>query len=150
MKPVILLDLNYTLVANSHMKRAQFTEQIKLERYRKDLIELVRQFEVILITARPEKYKAITLGNIEQQTGWRPAKAFFNDTNLAPHIFKKKTFVEEIEWRYGNESFIAIESNPKTIKEYHLLGIMCLSIIPEVPYIQKQKRKNNEDDSANR
>ncbi len=134
MKPVILLDLNYTLVENSHIKRSPFLEQIKFETYRKDLIDLVKPFEVILISARPEKYKAITLGNIEQQTGWKPARAFFNDTHLPPHLFKKKTFEEEIEWHYGNEKFIAIESNPKTIKEYHLLGITCLSIIPEFPH----------------
>jgi hypothetical protein len=134
MKPVILLDLNYTLVANSHMKRSPFLEQIKQERYRKDLLDLVRPFEVILITARPVKYKAVTLANIEGQTNWQPAAAYFNDTFLPPHIFKRKTFVDKIEWRYGSEQFIAIESNPKTIKEYQLLGVTCLSVIPEIPH----------------
>jgi hypothetical protein len=133
MKPVILLDLNYTLVENSHMKRTPFIEQIKLERYRQDLIELMKPFEVILITARPEKYKAPTLGSIEQKTGWKPTHAFFNDTHLMPHLFKKQTFIEKIQWRYGHESFVAIESNPKTIREYQLLGITCLT----VPSIQK-------------
>ncbi|MHB1051348.1 MAG: hypothetical protein ACYC09_14815 [Bacteroidota bacterium] len=139
MKPVILLDLNYTLVANSHMKRAPFLEQIKQERYRSDLIDLVRPFEVILITARPVKYKAVTLANIEGQTNWQPAAAYFNDTFLPPHLFKRLTFVEKIEWKYSPEKFVAIESNPKTIKEYHLLGITCLSIIPEIPYKNKKE-----------
>ncbi len=133
MKLVILLDLNYTLVANSHIKQTPFLAQIKQETYRKDLIELVRPHNVILITARPDKYKAVTLGNIEQQTGWKPDRAYFNTTRLYPHQFKRKTFVEEIEWRYGSEKFVAIESNPKTIKEYQLLGITCLSIQTEFP-----------------
>ncbi len=144
MKLVILLDLNYTLVANSHIKRAPFLEQIKHEEYRKDLIELIRKHEIILISARPEKYKAVTLGSIKEKTGWEPDHAYFNKTNLPPHLFKKKIFEEEIEWHYGNEKFVAIESNPKTIKEYQLLGITCLSIIPEFPY---KKATGNEKEN---
>lgn len=127
MKQIILLDLNYTLVGNSEKKRAPFIEQIKLETYRMDLIELVRPHYVILITARPVKYQAPTLGSIAQKTGWKPQEYFFNDTNLAPQWFKRSVVINRLT-KFHSEQMIAIESNPKTINEYKKMGILCLSV----------------------
>jgi len=128
MKPIILLDLNYTLVANSETKKAPFIRQIEQEEYRSDLIRLVLPFHVILITARPEKYKDATLDNIMHKTNWLPDEAYFNDTNLAPQFFKRNIILDNLGKRYPLSSMIAIESNPKTIAEYHKLEILCLSI----------------------
>lgn len=128
---IILLDLNYTLVANSNVKKAPFIRQIAVEEYRKDLIQLVRQHYVILITARPARFESATLESIENKTSWVPDRAIFNTTVNAPHIFKKKVATELV--MENNKSLLpkrilAIESNPRTIEEYKKLGILCLSV----------------------
>lgn len=137
MKTIILLDLNYTLVANSEEKRSPFLAQIKIERYRKELIELVKPFYVVLITARPVKYQSVTIGNIELQTGWKPQRSIFNETRLAPHLFKKKK-AYEIVINNPETTIIGIESNPRTREEYKKLGILCLNISTE----KKNEKKN--------
>lgn len=78
---VILLDLNYTLVSNSHLKkqmRAPYATKIDAEAYRQWLVELVRGHTVCLCTVRYVGYEAQTLARIEARTGWKPDHAFFN------------------------------------------------------------------------
>jgi hypothetical protein len=128
MKLIILLDLNYTLVENSETKLRPFTKQIDQEIYRWELIELVRPHYTILITARPSKYREETLLHILSKTSWKPNDAYFNLYNLPPHLFKKKMFVEVIRPLYPDTTFVAIESNPKTIAEYKKLGVQCLTV----------------------
>ena len=52
---IILLDLNYTLVANQCQTRMirPFSARLKAEEYRKDLIEVIKDNRVVIITARP-------------------------------------------------------------------------------------------------
>jgi hypothetical protein len=139
MKPIILLDLNYTLVGNSENKKAPFIRQIEQEEYRRDLIDLVRPHFVVLITARPDKYRTITLNHIKTQTNWQPQEAIFNNTNLAPHLFKPKAIKEMLATKEYNSTndgrifyvlkgMIAIESNPRTIEAYKKMEILCLSV----------------------
>lgn len=125
---IILLDLNYTLVSNSDQKRSPFRKQIEHEVYRQDLLEALSTHYVILITARPVKYCHTTLESIQRKTGHTFAEWFFNETNLAPHVFKKKVFLERIRPVHPDARFIAIESNPRTIAEYKKLGVLCLSV----------------------
>ncbi|MFW5883824.1 MAG: hypothetical protein ACOCVG_05590, partial [Verrucomicrobiota bacterium] len=77
---IYLLDLNYTLVANSPPRGERplrpFTRQIEKETYRHWLIDLLQPHEVILITARPSRYKEPTLARIADQTGWQPMDAY--------------------------------------------------------------------------
>ncbi len=79
-----LLDLNYTLVANSHEKHSPFAEQIRQETYRDWLVALLRSRYVILMTARPVKYRELTLDSIQEKTGWTPNESYFNSYNLPP------------------------------------------------------------------
>ena len=77
---IILLDLNYTLVANNPARGTtpvRMEKRLAGEQYRQWLVELVRPHTVVLITARPESWMPRTLDRIEEQTGWRPQDACF-------------------------------------------------------------------------
>ena len=112
---IILLDLNYTLVSNSLTKKSPFIKQIEGEEYRKWLIELVKPYMTILITARPQHHRNQTLQSILDKTGWHPQDAHFNAYNLRPPQAKERMLIDLIFPRYGRESaYLAIESNPRT------------------------------------
>lgn len=115
---VILLDLNYTLVANSEQRKSPFAKQIAAEEYRIDLIEHVKDNLVILMTARPIKYCYPTLKNIIVKTGWTPNDYYFNYHFLPPHIFKEKVLMEHLLEKYQVKDMFAIESNSYTRKMY--------------------------------
>ncbi len=114
---IILLDLNYTLVANSELKIKPFENQIKQEVYRTDLIEKLKNDRVILVTARPEKHRVQTLQHIRKETGWQPEEAYFNSI-FYPWVFKEKILITAILPRYTEQEIIAIESNPRTRAMY--------------------------------
>jgi hypothetical protein len=135
-RPIILLDLNYTLVANSpahgtppvHMEKRLAGEQ-----YRQWLLDLVRPYSVILMTARPAIWMTQTLDRIEDQTGWRPHGACFAPTGwwnppvIKQHLLHKKVFPV-----HGKDArYIAIESNPRTRKMYACHAIPSLWVEPE-------------------
>lgn len=129
--PIILLDLNYTLVANNPPRGTsppRMAKRLEEERYRQWLVELVRPHTVILITARPDRWQEPTLDHIEQETGWRPSDAFFapkawwNPPAIKKHLLRKKIFPVHGE----AARFIAIESNPRTREMYARFEIPCL------------------------
>jgi len=130
---IILLDLNYTLVANSEEKQRPFTKQIAAEQYRQWLVELIKPHHVILMTARPAMHKETTLSSIEAKTGWLPQEAYFNSFGLAPPLAKERmlqAFVlpqHKKDW-HGGENFLAIESNPRTHSMYAKYGIRSVKI----------------------
>lgn len=125
----ILLDLNYTLIANSLDKKSPFTKQIEGEVYRQWLIELVKPFSTILITARPQKHIAQTLQSIMDKTGWQPDDAYFNEYNLPPAQAKETMMIDLIFPRHGEESpYLAIESNPKTRAMYAKYNIPSIFV----------------------
>ena len=66
---IILLDLNYTLVANSTEKKRPFAMQIQHEKYREWLVSLVAPYHTILMTARPEMHRQATLDSIYLRWG---------------------------------------------------------------------------------
>ena len=133
---IILLDLNYTLVANSP-KRGTTPERMEKrlagEQYRQWLVELVRPHTVVLITARPETWMLRTLDRIEEQTGWRPQDACFAPTGwwnppaIKEHLLKKDVFPIHGE----HASYIAIESNPRTREMYSRFAIPCFWVTEE-------------------
>ncbi len=108
---IYLLDLNYTLVANSP-KRGDppirpFIRQIEQEEYRQWLIELLRPHPVILITARPNRYQEVTLARIKE------------------HLLK--TYILP---KYGAEGsgYFGFESNPHTRAMYARYGINAIKV----------------------
>ncbi len=138
---IILLDLNYTLVSNSAPRGTvppAMAVRLKSERYRQWLLNLVKPHTVILITARPERWKELTLQRIKQETGWAPHDAYFDDGNIrTPPAIKKKILLEKIFPKYGRgevfgeqPKYLAIESNPKTRAAYETLGIPSVWVAP--------------------
>lgn len=74
-----LLDLNQTLVdqEKNAPRIPPFELQIEREKYRQWLVEILLNSYVILITARPVKYKQMTLERILSLTNWQPQEAYF-------------------------------------------------------------------------
>ena len=129
---IILLDLNYTLVANQRQTRMirPFSARLKAEEYRKDLVEAIKDNRVVIITARPSYQGSQTMENILRKTDLRPEEAYFNDLNLDPPSIKESILKRFVFPKYGNDGkqFFAVESNPRTRAMYARYGI------PAEPY----------------
>jgi hypothetical protein len=133
---IILLDLNYTLVANSPAHGTppkRMEKRLAGEQYRQWLVDLVRPHTVVLMTARPEIWMMRTLDRIETQTGWRPQDACFapigwwNPPAIKQHFLHKRVFP-----RHGELArYIAIESNPRTREMYARFSIPCFWVTEE-------------------
>jgi len=130
-RPIILLDLNYTLVANSPKHGTtpeRMVKRLANEQYRQWLVKLVQPHTVILITARPETWLIRTLDRIAEQTGWRPQDACFaprgwwNPPAIKEHLLHRDVFTQ---WG-RNSKYLAIESNPRTREMYARFGIPSL------------------------
>lgn len=120
---IILLDLNYTLAANSDTRLAgsdygTFVDTAEL--YRQWLVELVRPHHVILITARPSRWRDRTLARIMAVTGWTPNEAHFNETHsAAPPKLKREILQQQVYPRHGRDvTYLALESNTATRAMY--------------------------------
>lgn len=133
---IILLDLNYTLVANSPRHGntpVRMEKRLANEQYRQWLVELVRPHTVVLITARPETWTIQTLDRIEEQTGWRPQDACFapkgwwNPPAIKEHLLKKDVF----PIHGADAKYLAIESNPRTREMYARFSIPCFWVTAE-------------------
>jgi hypothetical protein len=124
---IYLLDLNYTLVANSapHGTTPEpMTKRMQTERYRQWLVELLRPHRVILITARPDRWREPTVARIADLTGWQPMDAYFDDgLTRTPPAIKRHILIDLVFPKYGRGDYYAIESNPKTRDMYATLGI---------------------------
>lgn len=126
---IILLDLNYTLVSNSDKKLAPFTRQIDQETYRADLIEALKGHTVILVTARPDKYRAQTMRRIKEQLNWLPAASYFNRFECFRPPMAKQQYLQYIYRRFGKDApYFAIESNPQTRAMYARNKIRAMSL----------------------
>ena len=124
---IILLDLNYTLVSNSEVKLNPFEKQIENETYRSELISKLRNDYVILITARPEKYKRLTMESLRRKVGFTPFGAFFNKYNLRPPQSKERVLTTQLFKSYNREAMLAIESNPQTRAMYKRHNIKAVT-----------------------
>ena len=122
---IILLDLNYTLIANSkEIWNYPLEKKIKSQEYEKDLIELIKDNYVILITASPYKHSYKILRDIRDKTGFVPDESYWNFGGQPPEV-KKYWMENEIIPQHGDDTikYLAIESNPKTRRMYQKLGI---------------------------
>lgn len=129
---IYLLDLNYTLVENSHQKARPFLLQIQQERYRQWLVDLLQPHRVFLITARPVNYQEVTLDRITQTTGWCPERAYFNTLNLSPPNIKRHWLTSVLLPEFGTEPFYGLESNPVTRSMYAEYGIPSVKVTGEI------------------
>ena len=124
---IYLLDLNYTLVANSApvgTAPPPMAKRMQTELYREWLLDMLRPHRVILITARPERWLEPTLARIKELTGWEPMDAYFDDGAVrTPPVIKRQILVNKIFPKHGRGEYYAIESNPKTRNMYAGFGI---------------------------
>jgi hypothetical protein len=129
---IYLLDLNYTLVGNSPKWGAPlirpFIKQIEQEQYRQWLVELLRPHKVILITARPDRYKEVTLRRIKELTGWEPQDAYFAEIQARPPQIKEHLLKTHIFPKYGKGEYFGLESNPHTREMYSKYGIRAVRV----------------------
>lgn len=134
---IYLLDLNYTLVGNSPQRGAPsirpFINQLEQETYRQWLVELLRPHHVILITARPQRYREPTLERIEALCHWQPQEAYFAEISNRPPAIKKHLLLKYIFPRHGEDGtqYLAIESNPITRGMYRHHGIPSVRVDTE-------------------
>ena len=129
---IYLLDLNYTLIANSPSRGTRpirpFIRQIEEEEYRQWLVELLRPHKVILITARPDRYRESTLQRIKKKTGWSPMDAYFAEIRFRPHLIKEHLLKTYIFPKYGISGYYGFESNPMTRGMYLQYGICSVKV----------------------
>ena len=122
---IILLDLNYTLIANSkEIWNYPLEKKIKSQKYETELIELIKDNYVILITASPYKRSHKILRDIKEKTGFEPDESYWNFGGQPPQI-KKYWMENEVIPQHGEDTdkYLAIESNPATRRMYKKLGI---------------------------
>ena len=122
---IILLDLNYTLIANSkEIWNYPLEKKIKSQKYETDLIELIKDNYVILITASPYSRSHKILRDIKSKTGFEPDESFWN-FGRQPHVLKKYWMESEVMPKHGDnpDKYLAIESNENTRRMYSKLGI---------------------------
>lgn len=146
-EPIVLLDLNYTFVENqaetAKLGGEDFGRRLEFERYRRWLRDLVRDGHVILITARPERYRARTLARIDSLLGWKPDEAYFNEHDLAPAVCKQELLLTRIFPKYGRPAdgtrYYAVESNPRTAFMYAGYGIPALRVWDDWQYVDSTR-----------
>jgi len=125
---IYLVDLNYTLVGNSpkwgEPRISPFERQIEQEIYRPWLVDFLRDKYAILITARPNRYRQLTLARIKELTGWQPQEAYFAEISAPPPEIKEHLLLSYIFPKHGkNTKYFGIESNPKSRGMYEKYGI---------------------------
>lgn len=144
-RPIILLDLNYTLVANNPARGTtpeRMEKRLANEQYRQWLVELVRPHTVVLMTARPETWMIKTLDRIEEQTGWRPQDACFAPRGWwGPPAIKQHLLNKYVFPIHGERApYIAIESNPRSREMYARHEIPCFWVTEEGNCLQNETR----------
>lgn len=130
---VILMDLNVALSENfDDMRKHSFPHFISsVERYRANMVDLLRAEYVVLITARDARWAKATLRRIHEQTGWLPQEAHFNDTGLTGRDaaeVKRRLLHQYVLPEHGTNlsRYLAIESNSDTRKMYAAQGIRAI------------------------
>lgn len=119
---IILLDLNYTLIADQQTSRyiRPIERRVELEQYRMDLVEALAGYRVFMLTARPEHQKAATLAALGRRIPQLVLeRAYFNTHDEEPPVAKRR-MLETYILPDGIEpaSCFAVESNPLTRKMY--------------------------------
>ena len=122
---IILLDLNYTLISNSWaIRREKLPQKIYKRQYEHELVNLIKDNYVILITASPDYTSKDSLKHIEENTDLKIAESYWNFGKRPPEL-KKYWLEKAVLPKHGNDpdKYLAIESNPKTRNMYEEFGI---------------------------
>jgi hypothetical protein len=129
---IILLDLNYTLVANSRdtfSRELPYEKRIEQETYREALIEMIKPHYVVLVTIRDKKYQKQTLERISTLTHWLPHECHFAPQPMSPPDWKEQVLKKLLARMDKNPAhYLAIESNEDNVKMYQRHGVLCLKV----------------------
>ena len=122
---IILLDLNYTLISNSWQIRFEkFPQKINKRKYEHELIKLINDNYIILITASPYETSYDSLKHIEENTDLKIDESKKNIKKRPPAL-KKYWLEKAVLPTHGKDpkKYLAIESNEKTREMYAEFGI---------------------------
>ena len=122
---IILLDLNYTLIANSwQIRYDKLPKKIYNRKYEHKLVELIKDNYVILITASPYYTSYDSLKHIDENTDLKIAESYWNFGKRPPEL-KRYWLEKAVLPTHGDnpEQYLAIESNPKTRRMYSEFNI---------------------------
>ena len=122
---IILLDLNYTLISNSwDIRYEKLPQKIYKRKYEHDLVELIKDNYVILITASPYQTSFDSLKHIRENTGLEVNESYWNFGKRPPEL-KKYWMEKAVIPTHGDDmsKYLAIESNKNTRAMYKKLGI---------------------------
>lgn len=122
---IILLDLNYTLIANSWaIRNDKLPQKIYNRKYEHELVELIKDNYVILITASPYYTSFDSLKHIEENTDLKIDESYWN-FGRRPHEVKHYWMKRAVLPTHGDDTskYLAIESNKLTRAMYKRLGI---------------------------
>ena len=122
---IILLDLNYTLIANSwDIRYDRLPKKIHNRKYEHELVDLIKDNYVILITASPYYTSFDSLKHIEENTELKINESYWNFGKRPPEL-KRYWLEKAVLPTHGDDpdKYLAIESNPKTRKMYGEFGI---------------------------
>ena len=122
---IILLDLNYTLISNSwQIRNDRLPQKIYNIKYEHELVNLIKDNYVILITASPYYTSFDSLKHIKENTSLKINESYWNFGKRPPEV-KRYWLEKAVIPTHGDDSkkYRAIESNPKTRKMYEEFGI---------------------------
>ena len=122
---IILLDLNYTLIANSwDIRYDRLPQKIYNRKYEHELVDLIKENYVILITASPYYTSFDSLKHIAENTDLKIDESYWNFGKRPPEL-KRYWLQKAVIPTHGDDpnKYLAIESNPKTRKMYSEFGI---------------------------
>lgn len=122
---IILLDLNYTLISNSWAIRFEkLPGKINKRKYEHELIDLIKNNYIILITASPYYTSYDSLRHIEENTDLKIDESYWN-FGKRPHELKEYWLKKAVLPTHGDDSerYLAIESNERTREMYSRFGI---------------------------
>ena len=94
---------------------------------------MIEGYYVIIITARPDYQKEVTIESMEEKlNGWMAKEMYFQEENDAPPVAKEKLLKKYIFPKHGKDNnYLAIESNPRTKEMYKKYGINSVSVYDE-------------------
>ena len=122
---IILLDLNYTLISNSwSIRYEKLPGKITKRKYEHELVDLIKDNYVILITASPYSTSYDSLKHIEENTDLKVDESYWNFNRRPPEL-KRYWLEKAVLPTHGKnpDRYLAIESNKDTRAMYAEFGI---------------------------
>ena len=122
---IILLDLNYTLISNSwSIRYEKLPGKITKRKYEHELVDLIKDNYVILITASPYCTSYDSLKHIEENSDLKVDESYWNFNRRPPEL-KRYWLEKAVLPTHGNnpDRYLAIESNKDTRAMYAEFGI---------------------------